>query len=58
MVLEEPRVLHLVPTVMKRLSSEGSQKGTGISHWAEIEHRNFKACPHSDILFLKQGHTS
>jgi hypothetical protein len=37
LVLEKPRVLDLDLKVVKRLSSGGSQEGTGISHWASIE---------------------
>ena len=48
LVLEKPRVLDLDLKVVKRLSSGGSQEGTGFPHRTELQHRNLKV--HSDTL--------
>jgi hypothetical protein len=63
-VLEEPRALHFDLKVARRtLSSVGRQQETGIPHWAELECRDLKTCPHRDKLpskrpqQLQQGHT-
>jgi hypothetical protein len=65
LILEEPRVLQLdVKAARSRISLAGSQERGLLPQWAELEHRDLKAHPHSDTFpptrphLLPQGHTS
>jgi hypothetical protein len=69
MVLEKQRVLHLDLKAARRLMScADSEEEALFPNWVEIEHRDFKAHPYSDIPpatppparshIFQKGHTS
>jgi len=50
LALEGPRVLHLDPQMAERPCPPQAWEEALIPHWAELEHRDRKAHPHSGTL--------